>query len=358
MEREKIVTEFFKHGHLLTEEAIRIIEEKGLEEFLDKKLPFVIDTKDLQQPYRIIKNLTYKKTEITKDDFIRFYNSKYEKMKAIITDRVQKGFVSLNKLDSMRNEVHVIGIVKDIKEKDDKKIVELEDTTTSVPVIFDDVEDLELDDVVAIRAISGGKVLFGKKIIYPDMPLRNPTTGTGRGCFISDLKLDEAPQKDAERFFEWFSQQDIPNLFVSGKIGDKELFDKYVGRYCYIKTVFVIADDTDYPALSDTFNSNRIVSLSNPAMIEVGGLKVLMLQKADMKMLKKRYLGKSHAILDEDYLVVDEIPDIVHSGCSNEPYVTNYKSATLVNSGSLLGDFRPIVIDFATRDVEKITLMK
>lgn len=357
MEREKIVTEFFKKGHLLTDEAIRLLEEQGLDQFLNRSLPFVVDTKDLYQQYRVIKNITSRKTEITSDDFIRFYNSKYEKMRNIITERLRKDFVSINKVDSTRSEIHVIGIIKEIKEKDGKKIVEMEDPTGTIPVIFDDVEDAEPDDVIAVRAISGGKVLFGKKILYPDMPLRQPATGAGKGCFVSDFRLDEASTKDAEHFFEWFSQQNIPFLFVAGDLGDKELFEKYVERYCYVKTIFVIAsDDKTYPQLPLDFKTNRIISLSNPAMLEVGGLKILMAHKGSTLMLKKRYLGKSSAVFDEDHLVIDEIPDIMHTGHGNEPYVTNYKSVTIVNSGSLLGEFKPIVIDFATRDVEKITL--
>ena len=355
MGKSEIVSEFFKHGHLLTDEALKIIEETGVEEPLSRKLPLIVDSRDLYTPYKILMNLTYKKKEITREDFVRFYGSKYEKMKQIIISRIPKSFVSLNKIDSTRNEVHVIGIVKEIKENE-KKTVELEDTTTTMPVILDDIDDLELDDVVAIKAVAGGKVLFGKKIIYPDIPLRDPTKGTGKACFVSDLCLDESSPKDIEAFFEWFSQQDIQYLFVSGKLGSKELFKDYVDRYCYIKTVFVIADDSEYPNIPQTFESSRIVSLSNPAMVELGGLKVLMAQKADIKMLKKRYLGKSNIILDEDYLVLTEVPDIVHYGNSDQPYTTNYKSVTLVNSGSLLGEFKPIVIDFASRDVEKISL--
>ena len=352
MERKEIVQEFFKRGHLLTEEALVALE--GRTQDISGPLPFIIEARDVRTPYRIIKNITQIKKEITKDDFVKFYNSKYEKMKEIITSRLQKDFVSLNKIDSTRREMHVIGIVKDIRDREGGKTVDLEDTTTSVPVIFEDTEDLELDDVVAIRAVAGGRVLYGKKILYPDIPLRSPTTGTGKACFISDICLDEVPEKEIEGFFEWFGQQSIRYLFISGKVGDRATLDRYVERHCYMKTVFVIAQG-EIPQTPDAYSS-KIVSLSNPAMIEVGGIKVLMMQKGDTKVLKKRHLGKSRTILDEDVLVLDEVPDIMHTGNSNEPSVTNYKSVTLVNSGSTMGEFRPIVVDFATRDVDKVHL--
>jgi DNA polymerase II small subunit len=356
MEREKIVAELFQRGHLLTEEALKIIEEKGMEEFSSVKLPTVVRASDLRVPYKILKNLTAMKGELGREDFVKFYNSKYEKMRDLILGRLPKDYVSLNKIDSTRSEVHVIGIVREIKEKEGKKVIELEDKTATVPVIFEDIEDAELDDVIAVRAISGGKVLFGKKVLYPDIPLRPPVHGEGKACFVSNLHVDEAPVKELERFFEWFGSQDAPYLFVAGGIGDRTAFERLVDRHCYMKTVFVIADGDGYPGIPQEYSSTRIVSLSNPAMVEVGGLKVLVIKRADTTALKKRYLGKSNIILDEDYLVLDEIPDIVHSGGSDTPSILNYKSVTLVNAGSMLGEFRPIVVDFATRDVEKITI--
>jgi DNA polymerase II small subunit/DNA polymerase delta subunit B len=354
MEREQIVKEFFTRGHILTEDALKIIEEKGVESFAGLNLPPVVRQSDLFLPYKILKNLDARKEEITKEDFVKFYNSKYDRMRDIIVSRIQKDFLSLNKIDGSRSEIHVLGIVREIKEKDGKKVIELEDKTATVPVILEDLEDIELDDVIAVRAISGGKVLFGKKIIYPDIPLRNPAIGSGKACFVSDLRLNEAPSSEIERFFIWFSNNDVPYLFIAGGIGNAAELEKYVDRYCYRKTVFVISDG-EYPSPPEKYNSRRIVALSNPAIIELGGLKILITSKADTTMLKKRYLGRSRVILDEDYLALDVVPDIVHSG-GDVPLIANYKATTIVSSGSLMGEFKPIIIDFATREAEKINI--
>ncbi len=275
MDREKIVNEFFERGHLLTEDALKLVEEKGVEQTFRDGLPIVVRSVDLYTPYKILKNLSSRKEEITKEDFVKFYNSKYEKMRDIIVARVPRDFVSLNKIDSTRNEVHVIGIAREIKEKDGKIIVDLEDKTATVPVIFDSIEDLELDDVIAVRALAGGKVLFGKKIIYPDIPLRTPAAGIGKACFVSDLQLDVAAPADITRFFEWFSQSDITYLFVAGGVGNRKELEKYVDRYCYMKTVFMISDDGEHPGLPDIYESKKIVSLSSPAIVALGGLKIL-----------------------------------------------------------------------------------
>jgi len=371
MNQEEIVKSFLEKGKLLTPEALSLLisqqDPTSLRELSNKLIMKPedfsiekIEIKETQPPIQIIKNLIEKPKEIGTEDFINFYASKYEKMKNIITQRLDKNFTSLNKLDSLRSEVHIIGLVKEIKEKNGKKVVELEDMTSTVPVLFDDIGDLKLDDVVAVRAISAGNLLFGKKVLYPDIPLRQPTKGSGKACFISDLHLEESPTKDIEAFFSWFEKQEIPYLFIAGDTVDLEKIEDLIAEYCHEKNIFIIPGnmdvEEDYPQLPLKFRNKKIVSTSNPSIIELNGVKILLIHNADLSMLKKRYLGKSKQILPEDYLVLDNIPDIVHCGHTHEPLVTNYKSVTLVNSGSPLNSFRPVVIDLATREVTQTNI--
>jgi len=195
------------------------------------------------------------------------------------------------------------------------------------------------------------------KIMYPDIPLRPPAKGSGKACFISDLHLNESPIADTERFFSWLEKQEIPYLFIAGDTGDIEKLRGLIDQYCYEKTVFIIPgniDSDEYPQLPVDIKGKNIVSLSNPSMIELNNIKILLMHKADITMLKKRYLGKSKQILPEDYLVLEEVPDIVHHGHTHEPLITNYKSITLVNSGSVLTEFKPAVIDFSTHDLGQL----
>ena len=364
MEKKEIVNIFMNKGLLLTPSALSFLEEKSddiIELMSEKKYDkdVLTDSDFRLSSIIVLKNLTSKPKEITTGDFISFYTSKYEKMRSIIVERTKKDFTSLNKLDNFRNEIYVIGIVKEIKPKDEKTVVELEDLTTSIPIIFEEKIDCELDDVIAVRAVSAKNIMFGKKIIYPDIPLRPPTKGFGKACFISDLHLNEAPIKDFITFVDWFNQQKIDYLFVAGDIGDVNTFENAV-KNIHAK-IFVIAgnvDDKEYPSLPIEFSNRNIVSLSNPSIIEANGIKILLIhEKTDvLSILKKRYMGKPTTILPEDYLVLDVIPDIVHYGHTHEPFVTNYKSVTLVNSGSLLTTFKPVVINLETRDVEQINL--
>jgi DNA polymerase II small subunit len=364
MDKKEIVKRFFGKENLLTPKALSFMESQDTETIEGDFTDIVLTEKTFVAGERIIKNLSEKLNEIKTEDFIRFFSSKYEKMKNIITERLQKNFVSLNKTDSSRNEVYSIGIVKEIKEKNNKQIIELEDPTATKPIIYDStIEGVDLDDVIAVRAIAAGDVLYGKEVLFPDIPLRQPAKGSGKACFISDLHLEESATSDLERFFNWFYQQNIPYLFVAGDISTKkertEEFEKLVERYCFNKKIFIIpgnVDDPEYPQLAIDFKNRNIISLSNPAMVEINGIKVLLIHQFDLSMLKKRYLGKSNVILKEDYLVLDHVPDIVHCGHTHQPLVMNYKSVTIVNSGSLLAEFKPVVVDFSTREVEQVSL--
>lgn len=354
---DKIITGFLEKGKLLTPEALEYLKNKNIENILVDEIPGVVVTKasiEKASEIRILKNLTCKKTELTADDFTNFYKLKYEALREIILQRIQRNFTSLNKTDGIRQEVHVAGIVRDIR-TGDKTVIEMEDLTgTANVIIVGDVGDVQLDDVIAIRATSAGKILFGHQIIYPDIPLRRPVTGNGRACFVSDLNLNEAPKAEFEKFLQWLEKQDVGMLFVAGDIGEKDTFEELVSQYCAGKKTFVIPGELDreeaYPQLPLEFSEKNIISLSNPSMVEISGVKILLIHEMDFQMLKKRYMGRQKQIVHSDYLIMDEVPDIVHYGHSDEPRITNYKSVTVVNSGSLLTKFAPVMIDLSTRE--------
>ena len=200
--------------------------------------------------------------------------------------------------------------------------------------------------------------MTGQKILYPDMPLRQPASGKGKACFISCLHLDEAPKKDFETFLKWFEGQDIRYLFVSGGTGDLHLFDSLVDSYCKNKKVFVAAgrEGSEAPHIPDDFKSKNIVSLSNPSLVEMNGVKILLAHKFETRMLRKRHMENIKPVLTEDLMALEELPDIVCCGSSHQASTSNYKSTTITNAGSLLTDFRPVIIDLATRDVVHVSM--
>ncbi len=358
MSKEEIVLKFLRVGKLLTPRAL---ESATAAAEIPNVTKLVLDETDFlpAAKVRVIKTLEEKPGEITTEDFVRFYKSKYEKMASVIMSRVQKEFVSLNKMPGPGSEVCIIGMVKDAKESSSGHAIELEDMTGTRQVVFSEPQKVELDDVIAVSAVTEGNTLIGRRGLYPDIPLRPPAKGRWKGCFVSDLHLKESPSADVEKFFAWLEGSEIQFLFIAGGADDAAKLEALAGKYLRGKSIIVIPGEDsgkEYPQLPEKFTGRNIISLSNPALVEAGGLKVLLVHKFSMDMLKKRYLGKSNAILPEDYLVLDEVPDIVHCGSTHQPHVYNYKSVTIVNSGSLLSEFRPVIINFETREVEQATV--
>lgn len=359
-DKKQIVQAFFKKRNLLTPEALDFVSSD--QSLCEKKFDTLIIDRDTlidnAEAFAVLKNLTEKPKELKKEDFVNFYTSKFEKMKNIIVSRLQKDFVSLNKIGSLKNEVYAIGIVRE--KRQNGKVLEIEDMSDSKEIVFDSEQDVEIDDVIAVKAVTGTDTIFGKNVLYPDVPLRQPTKGFGKGCFFSDLHLDETPKKEAEKLFSWLRSSNIKNVFVAGDIGDTKFFEELVEEYCSNKRFFCIPghteDDMDYPTLPEKFSRKNITALSNPATLSINGLTILIIHNCDMSHIKKRYLGKSKLILKEDYLVLDDVPDIVHCGHTHRPETSNYKSISIVNSGSLLAEFKPVVIDFETREVSQISL--
>lgn len=283
--KQNIVNCFFEQGHLLTPE---VLEKMSKNESLTKKTykDFIIEKTD---DIKVIKSAEPKLKEIKTQDFVNFYKSKYEKMKTIITSRIKKDFVSLN---NIQNDCYVIGIVKNIREKE----IELEDMTTTKKLNIENINGLELDDVAAFHLVNNEC----KEIFYPDIPVRAPTFSEGKVCFT---------QSASEDFLKWFETQNVENLVV---------LEPLKTDYCKNKNIFI----------------------SEFSMIEINKMKILIMKDFDLTMIKKRHLGKTKDIFKEDFLVLDEVPDIVYTNGENK--ISNYKSITIINGSA--------IVDFSTRE--------
>jgi predicted phosphodiesterase len=150
--------------------------------------------------------------------------------------------------------------------------------------------------------------------------------------------------------------ENVDWLFVAGDTGNITLFEDMTGS----TPTFLIPGNCDvgegYPRLPLEVHRSNIVSLSDPAAVRVGGLTVLLCHDFSVDMLRKRHLGPSDEVLDQDYLVLDFIPDIVGYGHDHKPLVSNYKSTTLVNAGSLLTQAVPVIVDFQSREWKQLKL--
>ena len=168
MMKENIVEFFFLKEKLMTPEALEAAADSIIHEEFEGFIITRSDviTRQMSDAIKIIKSIKSKPAEMTTQDFVRYYNSRLEKMKNIITSRIQKDFVSINKIGGEK-ETYFIGMVRSVKKKGQKTTIEMEDTTGSVEILLDKT-DAEVDDVVAAALIPGQDA----KILYPDIPLR------------------------------------------------------------------------------------------------------------------------------------------------------------------------------------------
>lgn len=375
MKKDEIVKAFFKKGCLLTPDALEFLEKaKDFKKILDyiESENFVLSLDDFInfevpriEKIKILKNLNEIPENLTTKEFLSFFLSKYDACKKIIEERIKQKYTSISSVSENQKNVWIIGMVRDIHTFDEKIYIEIDDPTGSIGVefekkIFD--ENVKLDDVIVLNGDivkkDDKKIIIGKKILWPDVPLRTPTKGYGRICVISDIHLNEAPITPFIEFLKWFNEQDIEYLFILGDIGDKKKFEELINEYVIReKNIFIIPgeiDDKRYPGLPIQFNNEHIISLSNPSIIELNDVKILLIHKFDILMLKKRYLGSSNYILKKDFLVMDVLPDIIVCGHSHNQEIINYKSITIINPGSLLTEFTPTIVDLETREYEQL----
>ncbi len=358
MGKSEIVRKFFEKGYLLSPEALEWLSARDWEKFLERDYEGVVITLDMLRQHslewNVIKNFSSVTREMELEDFIRFYRRKYEGIKSILVERFDKErFISISNLSSKGRRVSIIGMVKEKKARDGRIYLRVEDMTGSVDCILKQ-GDADIDDVLGFSGREGNGVLFVENVIYPDIPFREPKTGWGKFLFMSDLHFNEAPKEYIERLHEFMDRHPYP-AFIAGDVGDIREVERIAERV----PVFLIpgnADSQQYPSPPLKTSHENIISLSNPAMVEVNGLVVLMVHRFGKEMLKKRYLGGGYFKADED-MVISRVPDIVHFGHTHKPEVYNYKSTTIVNSGGLLDEFRPVLIDFSTREIRQMEVV-
>jgi len=151
---------------------------------------------------------------------------------------LQQNLVSINKISNNRQSLAIIGIVIEKRVTKNKNIIiKFEDLTGEISglvkfdneEIFKKGEELQLDDVVGIRASGNRDLLFIYDIFYPDAFLPQRTRFDEEVCiaFLSDMHTGSKMhlQSNVEKFIEWIN-------------GDDETAKK-------IKYIFFVGDNVD-----------------------------------------------------------------------------------------------------------------
>ena len=238
-------------------------------------------------------------------------------------------------------------------------------------------------------------IIFGDELHFPDVPYSSPTGTADRSvkaAFISDVHLgaDTFAYDKWNDFIDWIRQQDdIEYLLVGGDLvegigvypdQDEELDvvdikDQY--RLCAesfrempddLEIISIVGNhDTGtrlaepQPTIREEFRElfpDNVTIVGNPVMVNIEGVDILMYHGMSIHpladhipgktqdeptgvmelMLEKRHLAPMYgqnvrlAPEQEDYLVIDEVPDVLHCGHVHKFGAEKFRDVTMFNT--------------------------
>jgi len=289
-------------GFLVEEDSKNVIEKLDENDFqklidnLKKEKVFLVTknliNKILSKEIEILKQFKPIKS-FTVQDFVKTLNERYSFLQNILLNKIElKNVVSINKASS--GGVSIIGLVKDIIEKNNNILVVLEDTTGDIETLMDKklAEKLFLDDVIAVSGNINNKILFAEKLVFPSIPLRLVN----------------------------YSSENVKIAFLSSKKGNKEDYAIYKNK------------------IEDKIK-NKIYNITKPCFIKIKNIIILIIFGFDpIDLLNKRYVN-----IDNTDFLIDPIPDILFT---DKKIDTNYKGISIVSLDK--------VINLKTREVKPI----
>ncbi len=312
----------------ITKEEVKIETKKKYE-----------DEKRYNTPqYKIFYAKTTPDKKIDVADFVGHFRARYKELQGILMQRAGlENLTSINKIAGNRQNLTFIGIVSEKrKTKNNNLIIKFEDMTGQINALakvgsdcFKDADELQLDDVAAIKCSGNNEMVFIQSVIYPDSNVPIKTRFDEEVCiaFISDIHVgsNNFLGEEFDSFINWLNGEDelakkIKYIFVVGdavdgvgvfpgqerllKIktlkGQYDAFAEYLKRVPKRITIFECPGQHDasrvlepQPIIDRTYaealyNIDNVVLVSNPCMVKLleheKEFKVLMYHGASMHM--------------------------------------------------------------------------
>ncbi|MBS3066000.1 metallophosphoesterase [Candidatus Pacearchaeota archaeon] len=186
--------------------------------------------------FRVLCADTSVKKKLEVSDFVGSFRSRYQQIQRILMNRseLQQNLVSVNKISNNRQSLSIIGMVIEKRiTKNKNLIVRFEDLTGEISAlvkfdneeVFKKADELQLDDIVGVKASGNRDLLFVYDIFYPDSFLPQKVKFDEEVClaFISDTHVGSKLHlgENLEKFFGWLNSDDecakkIRYLFITG----------------------------------------------------------------------------------------------------------------------------------------------
>jgi len=252
---EKIKTLLGQEKHLNwmeLEKLEAISEKKGggnvLNQILSHEKPSSFLGSEPESKVKIIFSYDKKPKKREANDFIQYFNSRYQTIERILRQRQElQNITSINRIISKRDrgQVSIIGIVSDKRyTKNGNYILTVEDKTGYIkvlvnknkPDLFRTTRDVVLDEVVGIVGVNGDNIIFASNLLFPDIPLTKEIKKTSEEVytlFLSDMHVGSKNflDEDFNKFLKW----------INGNLGN-EAQRQIASKVNYI---FIIGDLVD-----------------------------------------------------------------------------------------------------------------
>ena len=406
-----------------TDDAEKFVNKEILEAtetIKDTKVKFKRNEQktNVQYDFKIIQDTSKKSyTSGEIENLISYFKSRYEKLSNILSKRPElRNYTKIADIDDSQDTLSLILMVKEIRSsKNGHKIVEFEDDTGNISVLFSNKDDelfaeaekLVRDEVIGVIAHKSddSNFAFGEQIINPGvLPVDEKEMDFGI-VFLSDVHIGSLTfLEDAfQRFIDWINceygdeeqrrvAEDIKYLIIGGDIVDgigvypnqekelaiKDITEQYNEAARFLGNIrsdikIIIAPGNHdasrvaepQPAVPEEYAKalyelDNVEFISNPGIVSLDGINVLIYhgrsfddlvmavkqfshERNDLLMeelLQKRHLAPIYgertplASELEDYLVIDEVPDVFHTGHVHINTYRKFKGIHLINSGT------------------------
>jgi DNA polymerase II small subunit len=263
--------------------------------------------------------------------------------------------------------------------------------------IFADAEKIIPDEVIAVKGklSDDGNLFFADSLYRPDIPMKHaPYTSDrpGNAVLISDVHVgSDTFLEDAwNRFAGWIADADVQYLLIAGDLVDgigiypgqeqeliiKNIYEQYdvfgemlADLPSSLQIVVspgnhdVVRGSEPQPALSGDFVRKfpkNVTFVENPCMVSLQGVRVLMYHGRSFddlismipgasytrpeemmeEMLIRRHLASTYGMRTpiiparQDRLIIDPIPEILHTGHVHICGITRYHGVLGVNAGT------------------------
>lgn len=262
---------------------------------------------------------------------------------------------------------------------------------------FSDAERLIHDEVIGVKGklSSDGKLFFAELLYRPDIRIDNTpfkSEEPGKAVFISDVHVgsDTFLADSWSRFSDWLADSDFSYLLIAGDLVDgigiypgqeselliKNIYEQYGAFGAMMRDLpsrmkiiispgnhDVVRGAEPQPVIPDAFIKRfpeNCVLVENPALVNLQGVRVLMYhgrsiddmiglipgasyeQSGQMmqEMLQRRHLAPAYgrrtpiAAGKIDRMIIDPLPEILHTGHVHIKGITTYRGVLGINAGT------------------------